>query len=218
MFRLRDVGKSFPDGTDERWIFRNLTTELLPGESVALWGPSGSGKSTLLNVLAGLMDPSEGRVEYEHGQTHLDLTAASDRQRTRFRRDSVGFIYQFFNLVPTLTVRENVELPIELTGRKDLLGKALERLTTLGVAERADAFPATLSGGEQQRVAIARALAHRPKVVLADEPTGNLDARNSDQVLDLLWREAEELGCMLVIASHSERVLHRAARVIELNL
>jgi putative ABC transport system ATP-binding protein len=128
----------------------------------------------------------------------------------------VGYVFQFFNLIPTLNVLENVRFPLALNDRDDLLPQARERLGTLGLADRVDAFPDQLSGGERQRVAIARALAHEPPIVLADEPTGNLDAGNSEQVADLLWSEVERLGCILLVATHSQAIAERAHRVVEL--
>ena len=186
------------------------------GRTTALWGPSGSGKSTLLKVMAGILVPDEGAVVFHdaNGGT-LEVSSASERQRVRFRRRHLGFIFQFFNLVPTLTVAENVILPLELnglTGRSD----ALARLETLGLAHCADRFPQTLSGGEQQRVAIARALAHQPAVVLADEPTGNLDANNADAVTELLWQETARARCALVVATHNQRIAEKADELIAL--
>ena len=186
------------------------------GRTTALWGPSGSGKSTLLSLMAGILVPDEGAVVF-HGANgdSLDVSSASERQRVHFRRRHLGFIFQFFNLVPTLTVAENVILPLELnrlTGRSG----ALARLETLGLAHCADRFPETLSGGEQQRLAIVRALAHQPAVVLADEPTGNLDADNAEAVTELLWRETQLAQCALVVATHSQRIADRADEVIAL--
>ena len=187
------------------------------GHATALRGPSGSGKSTLLNLMAGILVPDEGSVVFHdaNGDT-LDVSRASERRRVRFRRRHLGFIFQFFNLVPTLTVAENVILPRELN-RLGGRSAALVRLETLGVAHCADRFPETLSGGEQQRVAIARALAHEPAIVLADEPTGNLDGDNAELVTELLWRETERAGCALVVATHNQRIADRADEVVALD-
>ena len=208
--------KHYDDGRGVRRVPAAVGFALEKGRTTALWGPSGSGKSTLLNLIAGILVPDEGVVRFtaEDGET-FEVSGASERQRVRFRRRHIGFIFQFFNLVPTLTVAENVFLPVELNrlGKPDA---ALRRLETLGVAECADRFPETLSGGEQQRIAIARALAHGPAIVLADEPTGNLDADNADAVTELLWREAEHAGCSLVVATHNRRIADRADEVIEL--
>lgn len=217
MYHLADVGKSFQDGSKVRWILRDISLTIGKGETVVLWGPSGSGKTTLLNILAGLLRPTKGIIEFKTKGETFDLVKMDENRLTRFRRDHIGFIYQFFNLVPTLNIRENVELPIELTRRFELKEEAIRRLESLGLNDRLSEWPSNLSGGEQQRVAIARSLAHRPEFILADEPTGNLDRRNARQVLDLLWRETESTGTGLVIASHSEDVLKRAAKVVELS-
>ena len=184
--------------------------------ATALWGPSGSGKSTLLNLMAGILVPDEGTVVFHdaNGDT-LDVSSASERQRVHFRRRHLGFIFQFFNLVPTLTVAENVILPLELN-RLGGRSRALARLDTLGIADCAGRFPETLSGGEQQRVAIARALAHEPAIVLADEPTGNLDGDNAELVTDLLWQETDRAQCALVVATHNRSIADRADEVIAL--
>ena len=217
MYALANVGKSFRDGSTVRWILRDISLTIQDGETVVLWGPSGSGKTTLLNLLAGLLGPSQGIIEFKTGRQTFNLMNMDENRLTRFRRDHIGFIYQFFNLVPTLNVRENVELPIELTRRFELKEEAIHRLDTLGLNDRLSEWPSNLSGGEQQRVAIARSLAHRPRFILADEPTGNLDRHNARQVLDMLWRETESTGTGLVIASHSEDVLKRATKVVELS-
>ena len=217
MYALANVGKSFRDGSTVRWILRDISLTIQEGETVVLWGPSGSGKTTLLNLLAGLLRPTKGIIEFKTGRQTFNLMNMDENRLTRFRRDHIGFIYQFFNLVPTLNVRENVELPIELTRRFELKEEAIHRLDTLGLTDRLSEWPSNLSGGEQQRVAIARSLAHRPRFILADEPTGNLDRHNARQVLDLLWRETESTGTGLVIASHSEDVLKRATKVVELS-
>ena len=217
MYALANVGKSFRDGSTVRWILRAISLTIQEGETVVLWGPSGSGKTTLLNLLAGLLRPTKGIIEFKTGRQTFNLMNMDENRLTRFRRDHIGFIYQFFNLVPTLNVRENVELPIELTRRFELKEEAIHRLDTLGLNDRLSEWPSNLSGGEQQRVAIARSLAHRPRFILADEPTGNLDRHNARQVLDLLWRETESTGTGLVIASHSEDVLKRATKVVELS-
>lgn len=217
LLRVVDVGKRFADGGGSRWVVRNVSLSLAPGRTVALWGPSGAGKTTLLNLMAGLTVPDEGRVECAVGKNGwFDVSAAAEKQRTRFRRRDVGFVFQFFNLVPTLTVAENVLLPLALNGLQAHREQALTRLDSLGLAHCRQRFPHTLSGGEQQRAAIARALAHRPRVLLADEPTGNLDAVNAGRVTDLLWENTREVGCALVVATHNEAVAARADEVVRL--
>ena len=166
--------------------------------------------------MAGILVPDEGTVVFhDAGGDTLDVSSASERQRVRFRRRHLGFIFQFFNLVPTLTVAENVMLPRELNRLADPSG-ALARLETLGLAHCAERFPETLSGGEQQRVAIARAVAHGPAVVLADEPTGNLDADNADAVAELLWQETARAQCALVVATHNLRIAEKADEIVAL--
>ena len=218
LLEVRGAAKRFDDGGRQRRVPETVEFDLRAGSITALWGPSGSGKSTLLRLMAGLSVPDEGTVRF-HGKDGdlLEVSRASERQRVRYRRRHLGFIFQFFNLVPTLTVAENVLLPLQLNRLADeRQSSALKRLETLGIAECAPRFPDTLSGGEQQRVAIARALAHGPAIVLADEPTGNLDADNAYRVTKLLWREVGDAGCSLVVATHNRTIADRADDVIAL--
>ena len=217
LLEVEGVSKSFRDGGRDRPVLADVSFRVEAGSAVALCGPSGCGKSTLLNIVAGILQPDSGAVRF-HGngnEASFTVSASNERERARFRRRRVGMVFQFFNLVPTLTAAENVRLAVELAGDGDA-DRALQRLDALGLGARRDAFPAFLSGGEQQRVAIARALAAEPPLVLADEPTGNLDRANADQVIDALWRETGEAGAALVIATHSDRIATRADRVIEL--
>lgn len=209
---LNGIGKSFIEGDRERVVFRDAELAIRPGEWVFLLGRSGSGKSTLLNLLSGIDLPDRGEVLIE-GRA---LNRMSERERTLFRRYHIGFVFQFYNLIPTLTVLENVLLPLELAG---LLtdahrSRARELLEAVGLADRGGAFPDRLSGGEQQRVAVARALVHEPKLVLADEPTGNLDADTGRQVLDLFERLLRPSGTTLVLVTHSTEVAALADRVL----
>lgn len=228
---LRGVGKRFADGGGSRWVVRDVTATIRRGEALALCGPSGAGKSTLLNLMAGVLTPEEGEIVFSDADGNaLGVSGASERERTRYRRRHLGIVFQFFNLVPTLTVAENVLLPIELNARPtawmrraktspaaaDGAEAALARLDVLGLGHCRDRFPNTLSGGEQQRAALARALAHAPSVLLADEPTGNLDRANADRVADLMWQLLDDVGCALVIATHNERAAARADSAIEL--
>ena len=215
LLEVDGVSKSYRDGSRHRPVLAEVSFRVLAGTAVALCGPSGCGKSTLLNILAGILQPESGTVRFRGAGTAFTVSTGNERERARFRRSQVGMVFQFFNLVPTLTAAENVLLAVELAGAGDA-ERALRRLEALGLGARRDAFPAYLSGGEQQRVAIARALAADPPLVLADEPTGNLDRANADQVIDALWRETGEAGAALVIATHSERIAARADRVIEL--
>lgn len=216
VLRLRAVSVAFVDGQSRRQVLNQVSLTVGPGEAVALRGPSGSGKTTLLNVAAALLPADGGTVELATPDGIVELGRLSTPQRTALRRDRMGYVFQFFNLVPTLTVRENVLLPLELTGRRELVPRALARLSALGLDGRTDDFPETLSGGERQRVAVARALAHQPLLVLADEPTGNLDADNAAGVAEVLWREVREAGCALVLATHDDAVAERADRVLDL--
>ena len=217
LLALAGVGKRFDDGGKTRWVLEDVNTAVDGGGAVAVWGPSGSGKSTLLNLIAGLIVPDAGTIRFHaSNEDAVEVSSANARRRVAFRRRQIGFIFQFFNLVPTLTVAENILLPLQLNGLMAQRGDALARLDALGVGECRERFPNTLSGGEQQRVAIARALAHSPPLLLADEPTGNLDARNAALVADLLWKTAADAGCALVIATHNERIAARADASIEL--
>jgi putative ABC transport system ATP-binding protein len=208
---LRHLSKFYREGDGERVVLRDAGATVGIGEIGVLVGRSGSGKSTVLNLISGIDRPSEGTVRVNG----TDLTALDEGARTRFRREHIGFIFQFFNLVPLLTVEENLLLPLELLGRADARGRAhaLGLLARVGLADRARAYPDRLSGGEQQRVAVARALVHDPALVLADEPTGNLDAEAAGVVLDLLDGLARELGKTVVMATHSREVIGVADRV-----
>ncbi len=185
------------------------------GEFVVLLGRSGSGKSTLLNLLSGIDLPDHGEVLF-NGQ---DITGLSERDRTLFRRRHIGFVFQSYNLVPTLTVEENLLLPLELNGVTGLAARQRghELLRQLGLADRASSYPDRLSGGEQQRIAIARALAHDPAVVLADEPTGNLDLDTGQEVLNLLDQATRAAGKTLVMVTHSREVVGLADRILSLS-
>ena len=220
LLSVHHVGKRFDDGDAVRWVLEDVTCTVTAGATLALWGPSGCGKSTLLNLMAGILLPDAGAIHFrEPDGGSFVVSAAAEHARVRFRRRRIGFIFQFFNLVPTLTVAENVALPLQLNGLLKTAGKreqALARLAALGVAHCGDRFPNTLSGGEQQRVAIARALAHAPALVLADEPTGNLDGDNAGRVIDLLWAAVRDAGSALVIATHSESIAAKADAVIDL--
>jgi putative ABC transport system ATP-binding protein len=214
---VRGVGKTYEDGRRQRHVLHGMSFDLHAGEVVALCGPSGSGKTTLLNACAGLLTPDEGEIGLTTSAGVQNLAGLSESARTDLRRQHVGYVFQFFNLVPTLTVRENVLLPLLLCRRPDLAARALARLSGLGLDDCAEALPEQLSGGERQRVAIARALAHEPRLVLADEPTGNLDAANATMVVDLLWQHVRALGSGLLVATHDPAVAGRADRIIKVD-
>jgi putative ABC transport system ATP-binding protein len=215
LVRLRGVRKAYDDGRTRHEVLAGVDLDIAAGELVALLGPSGSGKSTLLNLIAGLDAPDAGTVMV----ADRDVAALDERARTLLRRPEIGFVFQSFNLVPTLTVLENVQLPLELVGRaaRGAAGEARALLERVGLADRGGAFPDELSGGEQQRIAIARALAHGPRLVLADEPTGNLDADTGARVLDLLAGLVRERGTTMIVATHSTAVIERASRVLALS-
>jgi putative ABC transport system ATP-binding protein len=211
---LEDVVKEYGSGAQRILALDHLSLAVPPGGFVAVTGPSGSGKSTLLHVVAGLDAPTSGRVwvagrEIEH---------LSDDERTRGRRDRIGVVHQFFNLLPTLSVRENVALPGLLAGRpaREMLARADALLDEVGLAARSHARPHTLSGGEMQRAAIARALVQGPGLVLADEPTGNLDSRAAAQVLEILTRLGRTHGATVLLVTHNAMAAAAARRVVEL--
>lgn len=225
---MRGLVKTYRDGARERRVLDGTSFTARHGECIALWGPSGSGKSTLLNILAGLVRPDAGEVYVRPADGVTDglaqengaivVQALSATQATRYRRRCLGYVFQFFNLVPTLTVAENIRLPLALNGLENRWPEAKARLDRLGLGDRLDAFPDVLSGGERQRVAIARALAHRPSIVLADEPTGNLDAANTQTVADLLFEAVRAEGATLLLATHDASLAARADRRIDLTL
>lgn len=213
---LRNLNKGYSDGKRHQPVIRNLDLDIGHGEVVALCGPSGSGKSTLLNLIAGIAAVDAGSLTLRHQGQAFELHKLGEGARTALRRRLIGYVFQFFNLVPTLNLLENVALPLHLNGLEHRLPEARRRLQALGLGERLDAFPQELSGGEQQRAAIARALVHEPAIVLADEPTGNLDGNNSALVAEMLFSEVAELGCALVIATHNQALAARAHRLVEL--
>ncbi len=221
LLSLQNVSRSFvdPQGRTQS-VLQNLSLDVTPGESVALWGPSGSGKTTLLNLVAGLLPVDSGSIAFTPvsaaGAQPLEVSALAEPELLRFRREHVGYVFQFFNLIETLSVAENVRLSLELAGQLSRWSDYEPRLAELGLAGMSEKFPADLSGGEQQRVAVLRALAHRPELVLADEPTGNLDKHNSALVADLLWRETQTQNAALLIATHSDDIARRADRVVEI--
>lgn len=213
--RFHDLSKSYYEGSVRRIVLQNAHAEFQPGEITAILGKSGSGKSTLLNLISGIDEPDGGQV-WVNGQ---DLTALSERDRTLFRRAQIGFVFQFFNLIPTLTVGENVSLPLELNRVPRPLAqkKAQEMLDAVDLLDRWNTFPEKLSGGEQQRVALARALVHDPQLILADEPTGNLDEETGIQVLSLLARLTREQNRTLLIVTHSPEATSHADHVLRLS-
>ena len=213
--RFHDLTKSYHEGEVRRVVLQNAHAEFQPGEITAILGKSGSGKSTLLNLISGIDAPDSGQI-WVDGQ---ELTTLSEHDRTLFRRAQVGFIFQFFNLIPTLTVGENVSLPLELNRvpRARARKKSQEMLEAVGLLDRWHTFPEKLSGGEQQRVALARALVHEPLLILADEPTGNLDEETGAQMISLLARLAREQNRTLLIVTHSQEAASHADRILRLS-
>ena len=193
-------------------ILHGVTLSVNQGETVGLVGPSGSGKSSLLMLMGGLERATGGRVE-ALGQ---DLTPMTEDSLARFRRDNMGVVFQSFHLIPTMTALENVATPLELAGRKDAFVRAAEELAAVGLADRMQHYPGQLSGGEQQRVALARAAAPRPRILLADEPTGNLDEANGRAIMDLLFELRDRHGATLVMVTHAPELAARCDRVIRL--
>ena len=213
--QIRDLTKHYDEGGQSRKVLDNVSLDIEEGEFFVMLGKSGSGKSTLLNLISGIDGADSGHIMI----SDTDITALNEKQQTLFRRDKIGIIFQFFNLIPTLTVLENITLPGELRGDNRRLveqrGRAL--LERVGLLDRADTYPDRLSGGEQQRVAIARALAHEPMLVLADEPTGNLDEDTGQTVLSLLLELTRDAGKTLVMATHNPEILPFADRVCRIH-
>jgi putative ABC transport system ATP-binding protein len=209
VFAARGLTKVYRMGEVTVQALRGVDFELFPREFVVLLGPSGSGKSTLLNILGGLDVPTSGEVVYQG----RNLTAATDAELTEYRRTHVGFVFQFYNLIPSLTARENVALVTDIVEKPMT---AAEALTMVGLEHRLDHFPAQLSGGEQQRVAIARAIAKRPAVLLCDEPTGALDITTGIVVLEALARVNRELGTATVVITHNAAISGMADRIVRL--
>ena len=202
--RLRKLSRSYTEGKQQHTVLSNVNADFLQGESTAIRGRSGSGKSTLLNLISGIDAPDSGQVEI----AGLNITTMTEHMRTLFRRKHIGFVYQAFNLVPTLTVADNLRLVLELNKvpHDEAADRIDELLCAVELAERAGSYPDVLSGGEQQRVAIARALCHRPSVLLADEPTGNLDDKTAQMILQLLDKLVRANGGTMIVATHSARV------------
>ena len=211
LIRISGLTRTYNEGGQPRRVLDQIDLDIQRGEFFVMLGKSGSGKSTLLNLISGV-DKADGGQVWVDG---TEITGLDERRLTLFRRDHIGIVFQFFNLIPTLTVLENVTMPVELGGGNRSAGRTagLALLERVGLADRADAFPDKLSGGEQQRVAIARALVRSPKLVLADEPTGNLDDETDEKVLRLLLELTREAGKTLVMATHNPEIVRWADRV-----
>ncbi len=212
--RVENVTRNYTIGEVETQALRGVTLGIEPGEFTALVGPSGSGKTTLLQLMGCLDQPTAGKV-FVNGK---DVSTLKRSERADVRRGTIGFIFQFFALIPTLTAYENIEMPLLLNGLKGEERKArvLELLEAVNLSDRGHHKPDQLSGGEQQRVAIARALASKPKMILADEPTANLDTTNGEQVMDIMSRLNKETGVTFIFASHDPRVIKYGRRIVQL--
>jgi len=208
----RGIGKTVKSGSSDLVILREIDLEVTAGDAVAVVGASGSGKSTLLAILAGLDTPTAGRVEVDGA----DLFALDEDARAELRGRSVGFVFQSFQLLPSLNALENVMLPLELAGRDDAEAMARDILARVGLGERLAHYPKHLSGGEQQRVALARAFSVRPKLLFADEPTGSLDAASGSGVIDLVFELNRSFGTTLVMVTHDEPLARRCGRIVRL--
>ena len=212
MLAVRNLTKEYRSGGGALAVLRNVTFDIAAGETVAIVGPSGSGKTTLLGLLAGLDTPTTGAVLLDGN----DLAGLDEDARARLRGDKVGFVFQSFQLVPTLTALENVQVPLELRGIRDSDARARDLLERVGLGSRTHHFPTQLSGGEQQRVAIARAFVNRPRVLFADEPTGNLDGATGEKIVGLLEQLNREDGTTIVLVTHDQSLAKRLGRSIRL--
>jgi putative ABC transport system ATP-binding protein len=212
MLELNNVSKNYIEGNTTHSVLNDFDLNIRKGEIVILLGKSGSGKSTLLNIISGIDIPDSGSVKIDG----KDITKLSEKDRTLVRRHKIGFIFQFFNLIPTLTVKENLQLPLELNNDTDQEERIKSILSEVGLLDRANTYPDKLSGGEQQRIAIARALIHDPDIILADEPTGNLDYETGLQIVDLLDRVVKQKGKTMIMVTHSKDVIGLADRIFSL--
>ncbi|MFN3273540.1 MAG: ABC transporter ATP-binding protein [Paracoccus sp. (in: a-proteobacteria)] len=212
VIRLQDARLTLQGNAGPVEILRGITLDVRRGETVGLVGPSGSGKSSLLMIMGGLERATGGQV-HALGQ---DLTALNEDALARFRLGNMGVVFQSFHLIPTMTAVENVATPLELAGVRDAFGIAAEELRRVGLGARLDHYPGQMSGGEQQRVALARAAAPRPAILLADEPTGNLDGANGQAIMDLLFGLREDYGATLILVTHAPELAARCDRVVRL--
>jgi putative ABC transport system ATP-binding protein len=213
MLLARDLTKEYRSGDNKLAVLRDVSFNIPQGSFVAIVGPSGSGKTTLLGLLAGLDTPTRGQVLLDNA----DLTALSEDQRAKLRGEKVGFVFQSFQLIPTLTALENVQVPLELRGDSGAADRARELLHRVGLGDRLHHFPMQLSGGEQQRVAIARAFSNAPRILFADEPTGNLDSDTGGRIVELLEALNRESNATIVLVTHDHALASHARRIIRLS-
>jgi putative ABC transport system ATP-binding protein len=212
MLQVRQLSKSYPNANSALTVVKDISFSLAAGSTCAILGPSGSGKTTLLGLCAGLDQPTSGEVLLDG----VSLGAMDEDGRARARNEMVGFVFQNFQLIPTLTALENVMVPLELRGRRQVRAEAVELLGRVGLGERLSHYPLQLSGGEQQRVALARAFINRPKILFADEPTGNLDAETGHLVIERMFALNANLGTTLVLVTHDTELAKRAQQIIRL--
>lgn len=214
MIELKKLTKIYSEGNSSNTVMKDLNYNFVDGKIYVMFGRSGSGKSTLLNLISGIDVPTSGSIIINN----QDICGMNELNRTLYRRNNIGFIFQFFNLIPTLTVLENLLLPLELVGKveKNEINKAKELLDSVGLIHKESSFPDRLSGGEQQRIAIARSLIHEPKIILADEPTGNLDYETGMQIINLLDKLIRQQNKMMIMATHSREVMGLADKIISL--
>jgi len=212
MISIRKLSMRLASGGAAVDILADISLEVPAGQFLAVAGPSGSGKSTLLGLIAGLDRPTAGRIVV----AGVEITGLGEDELARFRRDTIGYVFQSYHLIPTLTAIENVAVPLELAGERDALGRARALLGEVGLADRAHHYPVQLSGGEQQRVAVARAVGRRPRLLLADEPTGNLDSATSKQIIELLIALNRNLGSTLALVTHDSALAAHADRIVTL--
>lgn len=218
ILKSKNIQKSFLSGNKTTDVLKGISMEVIRGEYLAITGPSGAGKSTLLYIIGAIDKPDKGTVEYSFGDEIKILNELSDDSLSELRNLDIGFVFQFHHLLPEFTAIENIMIPafIKGTSQNDTKAKALQLLDSVGLSDRADYRPAQLSGGEQQRVAIARALINNPKIVFADEPTGNLDSENTSAVLDLIDDLRNKFNLTFVVATHSQDVATRADRIFKI--
>jgi len=212
MIELTNLSRNFSMSHGEITVLNQLNLAVQSKERVAIIGPSGSGKSTLLLIMTGLESPSEGNVNI----AGISLSNLNNDQRADLRREHIGIVFQSFHLIPSLTARENVALPLEISGLKNSRQQAMTMLDKVGLTDRGDHYPAQLSGGEQQRVAIARALVHGPELIVADEPTGNLDEKTGDFIMQLLFDLNRDTGATLLLVTHDHKLAARCDRTLRL--
>ncbi len=212
ILNIQNVSKTYQSGGHTLTVLDNISFSVEAGATMSIVGPSGSGKTTLLGLCAGLDRASSGSVELQH----IRLDDLNEDQRAQVRNQYVGFIFQNFQLLPTLTALENVMVPMELRGEKNIKARSMDLLDKVGLAERSHHYPVQLSGGEQQRVSLARAFSNRPKILFADEPTGNLDAETSEKVIELIFELNKQAGTTLVLVTHDLELASKTGRIIRL--